>query len=126
MTGCKRRDRLGLGFAVVALTVACAHEPRPPPTGTVRAKLRDCSVPGPLAPRYRTAEGFPPPGVDQVAAEFVVDAQGAVRDVRVQAPGAYSDVLRRHLESCRYSPTFKDGQPVPDRVTITVGRRPEG
>jgi hypothetical protein len=61
----------------------------------------------------------PPP--EGIAAEFVVDEQGKVRDVQMYGrPGSFSDAYKRYLESCQYRPTMKDGQPVPDRVTITI------
>ena len=71
--------------------------------------LLACAVDPPTASASSGAAG-------DVSADFQVDARGRVRDVHVQgAKGSYAKALRRHLESCEYSPALRDGRPVPSR-----------
>jgi len=83
--------------------LACIHEPRPDekPGKVVPAQLIGCAVQAP------SASG---------SADFQVDARGRVRDVNIQgASGATAKALRRHLESCEYSPATRDGHAVATR-----------
>ena len=96
-------------FAIAAsfVVLCCAGEPRPDstPGKVVPAQLIGCAVQAPSA----KAGG-------DMAAEFQVDARGKVRDVHVQgATSAAARALRRHLESCEYSPATRDGHPVASR-----------
>jgi hypothetical protein len=98
-----RRFLLAASLALVS----CVREPRPDekPGKLVPAQLIACSVQAPSAKA----------GAD-LAADFKVDARGKVRDVHVQgATGATARALRRHLESCEFSPATRDGHPVVSR-----------
>jgi hypothetical protein len=97
--------------ATLLLAAACAREARPDPAAgkIVPAQLMACSIEAPSA----TAPGAPSA---EVAADFQIDARGKVRDVHLQgARGAYAKALRRHLESCEYSPATRDGRPISSR-----------
>ena len=98
-------------LAMLLLAAACAREARPDaaPGKVVPAQLVACAVESPSA----TAASAP--GGD-VSADFQVDTRGKVRDVRLQgAKGPYAKALRRHLESCEYSPATRDGRPIATR-----------
>ena len=98
-------------IAILVLAAACSHETRPDraPGKLVPAVLLACAVDPPSG----SASGAT--AVD-ASADFQVDARGKVRDVHVQgAKGSFAKALRRHLESCEYSPALRDGRPVPTR-----------
>ena len=87
--------------------LSCVRETRTDekPGKVVPAQLIGCSVQAPSAT-----------GGGDMAAEFQVDARGKVRDVRVQgATGAGARALRKHLESCEYSPATRAGRPIASR-----------
>ena len=97
--------RFALAASIAFLS--CARDTRPDekPGKLVPAQLIGCAVEPPSA----KAGG-------DMAAEFQVDASGKVRDVRIQgASGASARALRRHLESCEYSPAIRDGHAVASR-----------
>jgi hypothetical protein len=101
-----RRD-----LVVLFLAAACAHETRPDPAAgkLVPAQLVACAVREPSD----VATGAP---AGEISADFQIDARGKVRDVHLQgAKGAYARALRRHLESCEYSPATRDGRPIASR-----------
>ena len=98
-------------LAMLLLAAACAREARPDaaPGKVVPAQLVACAVEPP------SAAAASAPGGD-VSADFQVDTRGKVRDVRLQgAKGPYAKALRRHLESCEYSPATRDGRPIATR-----------
>jgi hypothetical protein len=98
-------------FAILVLATACARETRPDPAAgkLVPAQLVACAVEPPSA----TASGAP---AGEVSADFQIDARGKVRDVHLQgAKGTYAKALRRHLESCEYSPAMHGGRPIATR-----------
>ena len=106
-------------LAASCAVVCCAREPRPEvkPGKLVPAQLVGCGVDAP--------DGKPRPGAlaePEMSADFQVDARGKVRDVHVQgAAGAPARALRRHLESCEYSPATKDGHPIATRRAVVYG-----
>jgi hypothetical protein len=105
-----------LAGVIALFAIACARETRPDVTTgkIVPAQLVTCGVDAPAAATTGS-------GVD-VAADFQVDVRGRVRDVHVQgAKGAYANALRRHLESCKYAPATRDGQPVATRRAVLYG-----
>jgi len=94
-----RRILLAASIAVLS----CVRETRPDekPVKVVPAQLLGCAIQAP------SASG---------SADFQVDARGKVRDVHIQgASGAAAKALRRHLESCEYSPATRDGRAVATR-----------
>jgi hypothetical protein len=97
---------------MLVLCAACVRETRPDsaPLGKmVPAQLVTCAVGAPSA----MGTGVP---AGEVSADFQIDARGKVRDVHLQgARGAYAKALRRHLESCEYSPATRDGRPIASR-----------
>ena len=105
-----------LVLATLSLAAACAHEARPDkPAPLIPAQLIACAVEPPSA-----VGGGAPAG--DVSADFQVDLRGKVRDVHVQgAKGTYAKALRRHLESCEYSPATRDGRPVATRRALLYG-----
>jgi hypothetical protein len=95
-------------FAILVLAAACSRQTRPDPAPgkVVSAVLLACAIEPPVT---SASSG-------DVSADFQVDARGRVRDVHVQgAKGSYAKALRRHLESCEYSPALRDGRPVATR-----------
>jgi hypothetical protein len=105
-------------FALAASLVlfCCAGKPRPDakPAKLVPAHLVGCAVEAPAA---KTGASVP-----DMSAEFQVDARGRVRDIRIQGGGgAAARALRRHLESCEYTPATKDGHPVASRRAAVYG-----
>jgi len=104
--------RLALASCAV---LACAHQSVPPSVATEPARLLGCSVQAPKA----VAGSAPAP---DMSADFQIDARGKVRDVHVQGGAAASArALRRHLESCQYSPATKDGNPIATRRAAVYG-----
>src|SRR5919201_5588754 len=94
--------------ATLLFAAACARETRPDSaTGKlVPAQLVACAVEAPST----TGAGVP---AGEVSADFQIDPRGKVRDVHLQgARGVYAKALRRHLESCEYSPATRDGRPI--------------
>jgi len=100
-------------LATVLLVSACARDARPgqKPGKLVPAQLVGCVVEAPS-----TKAG------PDMSADFQVDARGKVRDVHIQgAAGANARALKRHLESCEYSPATKDGTPIATRRAAVYG-----
>lgn len=98
-------------IAILVLAGACSRETRPDPAPgkVVPAVLLTCAIEPPTGSARGGAAG-------DVSADFQVDARGRVRDVHVQgAKGNHAKALRRHLESCEYSPALRDGRPVATR-----------
>ena len=95
------------------MAVSCAHE-KPSETASgalVPAQLISCAIDAPSEAAGAAAE--------DVSADFQVDTRGKVRDVHVQgAKGAYAKALRRHLESCDYSPATRGGRPIATRRAV--------
>jgi hypothetical protein len=101
----------------VAMAAACAHDraSEAPSGPLVPAQLISCAVEPPPAVSAAAPTG-------DVSADFQVDTRGKVRDVHVQgAKGAYAKALRRHLESCEYSPATRGGRPVATRRAVLYG-----
>jgi hypothetical protein len=99
-------------IAILVLAAACSRETRPDPAPgkVVPAVLLTCAIEPP------TPSSSSGSGRGDASADFQVDARGRVRDVHVQgAKGSYAKALRRHLESCEYSPGLRDGRPVATR-----------
>jgi hypothetical protein len=108
-----RRFVLAASFVLLC----CARDTRPDarPAKLVPAQLIGCAIEPPSA----KASGASLP---DMSAEFQVDARGKVRDVRVQGgTGSAAKALRRHLESCEYSPATRDGRPVASRRAAVYG-----
>ena len=105
-----------LVLAALSLAAGCAHDkPSAAPAGTlVPAQLVSCAIEPPLT----AAAGAP----GDVSADFQVDTRGKVHDVHVQgAKGTYAKAVRRHQESCEYSPATRGGRPVATRRAILYG-----
>ena len=97
-------------LVAVLVAFACARETRPDPAPgqVVPAQLVGCAVQPPSSAAKAPA--------GDVSADFQIDAHGKVRDVHLQgAKGTYAKALRRHLESCEYSPASRDGRPIATR-----------
>ena len=102
-----------LVLATLLLASACARDalPEQKPGKLLPAQLVGCAIDAPSSKA----------GPD-LSADFQVDARGKVRDVHIQgAAGATARALRRHLESCEYSPATKDGRPIATRRAMVYG-----
>jgi len=109
--------RLAL-LAASCLVLACARQLRSDTAaGTVvPARLIGCGIQSP------DAEGPAGASLPEMSADFQIDPRGKVRDVHVQGGGgADARALRRHLESCEYSPATRNGHPIATRRAAVYG-----